>query len=61
LSHHSQLQAEKGDGINIGASSLKHLEENLIALSKEHLPEDVAEAMNQGWEIVRGQELKFWH
>lgn len=61
LSHHSQLQAEKGDGIIIGASSLKHLEENLIALAKGPLPEVVVGSMNQGWEIVRGQELKFWH
>lgn len=61
LSHHSQLKAEKGDGIIVGASSLKHLEENLVALSKGPLPEDVVEAMNRGWEAVRGKELKFWH
>ncbi|KAJ5728521.1 Aldo/keto reductase [Penicillium malachiteum] len=61
LSHHSQLKVEKGDGIIIGASSLKHLEENLLALSHGPLPEDVVEAMNKGWEIVRGKELKFWH
>ncbi|KAJ5723420.1 Aldo/keto reductase [Penicillium malachiteum] len=46
LSHHSQLKAEKGDGIIIGASSLKHLEENLVALSHGPLPEYVVEAIN---------------
>ncbi|PYH94494.1 Aldo/keto reductase [Aspergillus ellipticus CBS 707.79] len=61
LSHHSQLKQERGDGIIIGASSLKHLEENLEALSKGPLPEDVVQALNQGWEVVRGKELKFWH
>ncbi|KAJ5094432.1 Aldo/keto reductase [Penicillium angulare] len=61
LSHHSKLKAEKGDGIIIGASNLKHLEENLVALSKGPLPEDVAEAMDQGWKAVQGKELRFWH
>lgn len=61
LSHHSQLKREKGDAIIVGASSTKHLEENLAALDQGPLPEEVVQALNAGWQRVRGKELKFWH
>ena len=34
MSHHSQLKRELGDAVIIGASSAKHLEQNLIDLEK---------------------------
>ena len=61
LSHHSQLKREKGDAIIVGASSTKHLEENLAALDQGPLPEEVVQALDAGWQRVRGKELKFWH
>ena len=61
LSHHSQLKREKGDAIIVGASSTKHLEENLAALDQGPLPEEVVQALEAGWQRVRGKELKFWH
>ncbi|KAJ5946753.1 Aldo/keto reductase [Penicillium verhagenii] len=61
LSHHSVLKGEIGDGIIIGASNLKHLEQNLEALKKGPLPEEVVEAINEGWRVVRGKELIYWH
>ena len=35
LVHHSQLNAERNDGIIIGASSLEHLRHNLTAVTKK--------------------------
>jgi aflatoxin B1 aldehyde reductase len=61
LSHHSQLKMEKGDAVIVGASSTKHLEGNLEALDKGPLPEEVVQALDAGWQRVRGMELKFWH
>ncbi|KAK5720619.1 hypothetical protein LTS12_027616 [Elasticomyces elasticus] len=61
LAHHSVLKGENGDGIIIGASNIKHLEDNLEALSKGPLPEEVVEAINSGWSVVQGKELKYWH
>lgn len=61
LSHHSMLKKDKGDGIVIGASSLKQLEENLKALEGGALPEEVVQALDAGWQRIRGKELKFWH
>jgi len=40
ISHHSLLSREKGDAILIGASSVEHLESNLVDLEKGHLPQD---------------------
>ena len=34
LVHHSQLNAERNDGIIIGASSLEHLRHNLTAVTE---------------------------
>ncbi|KAJ9645346.1 hypothetical protein H2199_003352 [Coniosporium tulheliwenetii] len=61
LAHHSQLKKELGDAVIVGASSTKHLEPNLVALEQGPLPEDVVEALDAGWERIRGHPLKFWH
>ena len=34
VSHHSLLKREHGDAVLIGASSVKHIEENLVDLEK---------------------------
>jgi aflatoxin B1 aldehyde reductase len=41
LIHHSQLNAERNDGVIIGASSLAHLRYNLNAVTEGPLPTDV--------------------
>jgi len=61
LAHHSQLKRELGDAIIVGASSTHHLEDNLNALDKGPLPEEVVQALDAGWAKIRGKELKFWH
>ncbi|KAI1376957.1 NADP-dependent oxidoreductase domain-containing protein [Hypoxylon crocopeplum] len=61
LSHHSMLKKENGDGIVIGASSLAQLEQNLKALEGGPLPLEVVQALDAGWQRVRGKELKYWH
>ena len=43
----SVLKGNEGDGIVIGASNVKHLEENLEALRKGPLPEKVVEAITK--------------
>ena len=40
MSHHSLLSKAKGDAILVGASSVGHLESNLLDLEKGPLPED---------------------
>ena len=47
LIHHSQLNAERNDGVLIGASSLEeHLRHNLTAVPEGPLPTDVLTAID---------------
>lgn len=46
LIHHSQLNAERNDGIIIGASSLEHLRHNLTAVTEGALPADILAAID---------------
>jgi aflatoxin B1 aldehyde reductase len=61
IEHHSMMKREKGDAIIIGASSLRHLEENLADLEKGPLPEDVLEALEKAWAKTRGAAPRYWH
>ena len=60
MTHHSQLRREKGDSIIIGASSVKHMEENMKDLEKGPLPDDIVQALDQGWEGCKGSSIKYW-
>lgn len=61
VSHHSLLKKEHGDAIIIGASSASQLEENLVNLEKGPLPEELLEAFDKGWEIVKGVSKPYFH
>ena len=61
LKHHSQLKQELGDAIIVGASSVKHLEDNLVDLEKGPLPEDVIPIVEHAWLMVRGTAPKYHH
>jgi aflatoxin B1 aldehyde reductase len=61
MMHHSQLKKEFGDKVIIGASSVKQLEMNLKDFELDPLPEDVTEALDQGWEVCRGTVWKYFH
>ncbi|KAG0208633.1 hypothetical protein BGX28_000441 [Mortierella sp. GBA30] len=51
MTHHSGLGPN--DGVIIGASSLKHLEENLKDLAKGPLPNEMVDAFDEAWEHVK--------
>ncbi len=53
LVHHSQLDGSAGDGIILGASSERHLRENLQAVQDGPLPEEVLSAMEEAGEATR--------
>ncbi|KAJ5664192.1 hypothetical protein N7507_004923 [Penicillium longicatenatum] len=61
LSHHSQLDDDNGDGVVIGSSSTNQFKDNMEAMKGGPLPLEVVDALNQGWEIIRGKELIYWH
>ena len=61
LEHHSLMRKDLGDAIIVGASSTKHLEENLRDLEKGPLPEDVVKAVDDAWLKVKAIAPKYWH
>lgn len=61
LNHHSLLKREYGDAIIIGASSVAHIEENLVNLEKGSLPDDVVFALDKAWDVVRATVSVYWH
>ncbi|KZT21959.1 hypothetical protein NEOLEDRAFT_1150391 [Neolentinus lepideus HHB14362 ss-1] len=52
ISHHSLLRREHGDAVLIGASSVKHIQQN--DLDKGPLPEEVIEVVDEAWASVKG-------
>ncbi|KAG6823186.1 hypothetical protein H0H92_011108, partial [Tricholoma furcatifolium] len=61
ISHHSLLKREHGDSVLIGASSLKHIEQNLLDLEKGPLPDDVVKALDEAWVVAKPYSSIYWH
>lgn len=61
LMHHSKLDEASGDKVIIGASSEKHLEQNLLDFEKGPLPEDVVEALDEAWRMTKGVAYNYYH
>lgn len=61
MNWHSQMKREHGDAIIIGASSVKHMQENMVDLEKGPLPDEVVAALDRGWEGCRGISYRYWH
>ncbi|KAJ7122982.1 Aldo/keto reductase [Mycena epipterygia] len=61
ISHHSLMSREHGDAVLIGASSLNHIEQNLIDLEKGPLPEEVLKALDEAWLNVKAYASDYYH
>lgn len=60
--HHSKLKIKDGnDGILIGVSSLDQLKSNLANLEKGPLPDEVVQALDDGWLIAKPTSPPYWH
>ena len=62
IMHHSKLEKAHGDTVIIGASSIKHLEENLRDFERGPLPEDVVAALDLAWTSkTKGVVAPYFH
>ncbi|KAJ8517541.1 hypothetical protein ONZ45_g5284 [Pleurotus djamor] len=61
VSNHSLMKREYGDSILIGASSLKHIEENLVDLEKGPLPDEVVAVLDNAWLKVKPYSTPYFH
>lgn len=53
LVNHSNMKAELGDGILVGASRIEQMEQNMIAAQKGELPQSILAAMDVAWELAK--------
>ena len=53
LAFHSELNENLGDGIIIGASKLKQVEQNIKALEKGELPESIVNSFERAWDEAK--------
>lgn len=61
VSHHSLMKRAHGGAIIIGASSAAQLEENLTNLEKGPLPDEMVQAFDEAWGIVKGSCSPYYH
>ncbi|EIW56834.1 Aldo/keto reductase [Trametes versicolor FP-101664 SS1] len=61
ISHHSLMRREHGDAVLIGASSVKHIQENLIDLEKGPLPQEILQVLDEAWLSVSPYATEYFH
>jgi aflatoxin B1 aldehyde reductase len=63
MRHHSALDIRPGghDGIIIGVSGFKQLEQNLDELEKGPLPDEVIAALDEAWLVSKPTTANYWH
>lgn len=60
--HHSALRVKDGnDGVIIGVSSIDQLGQNLDALEKGPLPEDLLQSLDEAWRVSKVDAVPYWH
>lgn len=60
LAYHSMLNGDRGDGILIGASKMSHLKQNMEAVEKGPLPDDVVAAFEEAWSISKKDSPEYF-
>jgi len=61
IENHGLLSPEHGDAVIIGASSSAQLDENLKNLEKGPLPQDILDALDEGWLKVKAICRPYFH
>lgn len=60
LVYHSMLDGNRGDAILVGASKLSHLKQNMDAVKKGPLPDEIVEAFEAAWTITKGDSPEYF-
>ncbi|KAI9349802.1 Aldo/keto reductase [Zopfochytrium polystomum] len=62
LFHHSLLTATEGgaDAVLIGASSVTHARDNLLACEEGPLPEEIVKALDDAYQKTRGAQVSYF-
>lgn len=60
LAYHSKLHNARGDAIIIGASRLSQLQQNITAVEKGALPDDVVGAFKKAWSVSKAESPEYF-
>lgn len=60
LVNHSLLDAERGDGIILGASKADHLAQNMVACGHAPLDQKILDILDRGWEVIKPNCFKYF-
>jgi len=60
LAYHSKLCEASGDAIIVGASKLSQLQQNVSAVEKGALPDDVVGAFESAWSISKAESPEYF-
>ena len=60
LAYHSMLSGGRGDAIIIGASSIKHLKQNMMAIDAGPLPDSLVSAFASAWAMCRADSPQYF-
>lgn len=60
LGYHSKLDSARGDAIIIGASRLSQLEQNITAVEKGALPDEIVQAFEKAWAISKADSPEYF-
>ena len=60
LMHHSCLSNSNYDGIIVGASQPEQLHDNINAYNQDRLPGAIVDSLDQGWQTVRPNCIKYF-
>jgi aflatoxin B1 aldehyde reductase len=60
LGYHSRLDSGLGDAIIVGASKLSQLEQNIEAVEKGSLPNEIVEAFEKAWAISKADSPEYF-
>jgi aflatoxin B1 aldehyde reductase len=60
LVNHSHLEASLDDGIILGASSITHLEQNMVACAQAPLAQPLLDILDRGWEIIKPNCFRYF-
>ena len=60
MMNHSMLSGERGDAVIIGASKLRHLEQNIAAAKAGPLPQSIVDAFDRAWQITRPDSPEYF-
>ena len=60
LVNHSLLDADKGDGIILGASKSDHLAQNMKACAHPPLEQKILDILDRGWEVIKPNCFRYF-